>query len=329
MGNAFNVLSRLVRNENTATEALCGLLQFKAIRDIFFELFLDPSLNSDSPAVWNIDTQESLGEHGRPDLVVRGPGVIILIEVKIERGTVPTDNQPEQYLNWLYKQKAGDQRYFVLLAPERYAYKNHFEEKFRPISDGVKNAIITWEGFIARLEEHDMQGLNAYVSDFLDILMGWLYPPSLKMDIKEVEAMFGSDTAKGMKNLIMIVDRVIDDLKMHNISVRESKTKSWCGEYGCYVNDGDSKTMLWFGVWVEYWEKKGIPLCYGVEIDRPGWLQESVSSVQNISGGHLFTDSKGKQWYLIDISKETFGEKDPPGKIVEELRGLVEKCKKK
>ena len=80
MDNIPNVLSRLVKNEDSTTEMLCGLMQFSPVRDVVLRLFTKNQITCAKVQCDDIETQFDTKTHGRPDLYISNDKCTILVE---------------------------------------------------------------------------------------------------------------------------------------------------------------------------------------------------------------------------------------------------------
>ena len=80
MDNIPNVLSRLVKNEDSTTEMLCGLMSFSPVRDAVLRLFTENQITCTEVQSDDIDTQFDTKTHGRPDLYISNDKCTILVE---------------------------------------------------------------------------------------------------------------------------------------------------------------------------------------------------------------------------------------------------------
>ena len=77
--------------------------------------------------------------------------------------------------------------------------------------------------------------------------------------------MYDSNSAKAIRKLLTLVEDVINGLDQKGFKVGHSFNKRWWknGEFGCYIQCNE-QNVLWFGLWQDYWENSGVPLCFGV-----------------------------------------------------------------
>ena len=46
-------------------------------------------------------------------------------------------------------------------------------------------------------------------------------------------------------------------------------------EYGFYIKNEQNQTVLWFGIWMAFWQQTGNPLCFGVDQNWPAPVGEA------------------------------------------------------
>jgi len=328
MDDIPNVLSRLVKNEDSTTEMLCGLMSFSPVRDAVLRLFTENKITCSEVHSDDIDTQFDTKTHGRPDLYISNDKCTILVEVKTGKGTSLTHNQPANYIEWLERNMGNTAAYFVALVPEGYIHNDVFEQCKVRKSEKVSFNLVTWEKLINCVESAELHLLNVYVADFLRILKKWYIPVRIEISYEEVTKMFDKNTASGLTKLMKTVDEVIDKLQVNieGIEIEPSRSKRlWeNGEYGCYVKY-KQENVLWFGVWHTYWQDTGKPLGYGIS---DTWNQLIVKKFRNLyPNSKKFPYNKTKSFYMCDIEKSMFQDDNSVNRIVEILSPIIEQLK--
>jgi hypothetical protein len=261
MPRAENVFFNLVTDENSTTELLCNLMRFSAFRTPFLRQFLSETVASEVTGD-DFDTQVDLGACGRPDLRIRNKDLVALIEVKVTTGLSLTANQPAGYAEFLTKQNAPE-RWLVFLVPKLWIPLDGLKKSLSTIVNSVHTHIIHWEDVTEIIETNDLGALNPFLNDFYKLLMARIAPKSVVFTTKEIVMLFTKEIPAALSRLQQVVDGVRD--RSTTYKVKPSSSRSLCpSEYGMYFHDTQDRVVLWFGVWTDFWESNGTPLCFGV-----------------------------------------------------------------
>lgn len=303
-------------------------MAYKPIRDTILQLFTDKSIDVHKVNYYDIDSQLPIQNHGRPDISIDAGNYTILVEVKVDENRKLEPNQPTEYIDWLNKQQSKE-TYFVALIPKAYKHITDLEDKVH-CSEGYKTGkvnfiCITWEKVITEFESREIDYLNSYVIDFLGILKKWYLTEPFTFTFGEVERMYNRETASGLKKLMLTIDKVYEKIRKgatdYEVKKRFSENLGDNGEYACYVYHQNDE-ILYFGLWVEYWEKEGVPFCYGVS------LKSKVKNkfLKLHPKCYKFPQDK-PAYYLCDIDKDTWAKAEPETEIFNLLNGLINQLK--
>jgi len=83
------------------------------------------------------------------------------------------------------------------------------------------------------------------------------------------------------------------------------------------VKHGD-QYLLWFGLWQDYWEKTGEPLCFGVQSGK--WHDRICKEFMRIHPNCTkFPPNDLKPWLVLGIPKEILLSEDPVMRILDDL----------
>lgn len=319
-----NILSFLIKNENSTTEMFYALLSFKPFREVVIRSFTNYTYGADTIRWDNIDTQVSIGT-AIPDMMISGEKLHILVEIKTNIYTALTENQPESYLNWLLKQNTGKQKYFIALVPSRYKHLVDLKKNIQTFNQNnfghnITISIVTWEVLLKNIYENDLHLLNEYIHDFYELLYQWYKEPKIKLSIEEIQLIYNSSFVKSLSKLIKTTDEVIAGLEQNHFTLEKVQNKKWWeDEYAVYVNYKE-QPILWFGIWPHCWEECGIPLGYGVDQE---WDENVVREFQRIVPETIvFPPEESTTYRIKGIGKEILASSDPVSKIIQ----LLEDC---
>lgn len=173
-----NIYYNLISDENSFTEGFCNMLLFDGFRRVFIE-FLQENLHQNDLYFDfdEIQTQESLGEEGRPDLVVKTDKFLLYIECKIRPWTLLTPNQPQSYLTslTLLEQQNVGRKFLIFLLPDRYDHEESIIERYGEFNadhphHGIGCEILKWSKFHQALQKAGLPQLNTGIQHFSEVL---------------------------------------------------------------------------------------------------------------------------------------------------------------
>ena len=322
MGKQYNILSYLIDSENRTTEMLYALLSYKPFREPVVRLFTESKFGADEISWDDIETQCRIGNI-IPDMALRNDKVSVLVEVKTDWCRELTDNQPREYLKWLAGSKANGSSIFVALVPPNYKHLaeldrriNHFQSS-NPNSS-VRTLVVKWDQLIQVVSENDLEKLNQYIRDFCSLLKSWYEVPVTTFTPEETRLMYDKKNAVSIRKLLEIIEEVIDALKEKGYEVENSFKRRWWqeGEYGCYIKR-KGKYILFFGLWQNYWEKFGQPLCYGV---AEKWDSSVCEEFRKAHPSH----EKYEAYLMKNIDQLTLLSEDPVFSITKTIEKEIE-----
>jgi hypothetical protein len=324
MGRRNNILSHLIKNENDTTKLLYALLTYKPFSNALLRLFTNGKVGTADLSWDDMSIQTTIGG-SIPDLSILGEGVNIVVEVKTTPWRGLTDNQPQSYLQWLAAQDASKAGYFVAIVPPGYDHLLELKRRITSFHDSntlnpVTSSIVTWDDVLETLCESDLDQMNPYIRDFCDLLNSWYEIPVTKFTFEEVCTMYDANTAKAIRKLLRVVEDVISGIEQKGYKVEHGFQKKWWereGEYGGYVKC-DDQNVLWFGLWQDYWEKSGVPLCFGVQ-DRQWDARICKEFIRMHPNYTRFPSNDPRPFVLENIQKDIILSEDPVARILSML----------
>ena len=145
--------------------------------------------------------------------------------------------------------------------------------------------------------------LNELTREFYNYLYEKFEPVTFCTE--EVRLMHSNKSASGICKLIKIVDKV-------KLPSRSQNPRQDSSGYGYEFSSPKKDKLVWFGIWWEYWAKKGFPLCIAVSGD---WHSKSILNAfkkqPKIQFDDFEDDSKEK-WLVVKY-------KPKPGEDCSEL----------
>lgn len=325
-----NILSSIIKTENSTTNLLHSLLAYKPFREVIVRLFTCQKFGAED-IDWNdIDTQTFIGD-SIPDLALLGEQVSILVEIKTTSWRGLTDNQPKSYLEWLLNNNNSTKKYFVALTPPIYDHNDELKKRIElfnkeHVNNTVHILILNWTDIVNTIYNNDLQLLNQYIFDFCKLLSDWYETPKSKMTFEEAKLIYNHNFVSAISKLIKITEDVISGIEDMGYEVAKSFNKRWWeGEYGGYVKH-DGQEILWFGVWQEYWSKHDTPLCFGVHQGK--WDAKICNAFQNKYPSSIrFPPGDTTPYQVQSISTEVMLSDDPTSTILDTLEECLKELK--
>jgi hypothetical protein len=343
-----NIFYNVIRNETSLTEVFCNLMQYKAFRDLFLNIVNQKreslkleKLQVASIKYNNFSTEKAFKEEdtklGRGDLILEDRGSEYIFELKIERYTKLTSNQPEGYLKYL---KGDDSKLFFII-PKDYMHKDdiytRWNEETGYAKERIKNHIIFWEDIIKYIRQNELDKLNSFINEFCNILdYRWFYYPNIKFLTYEIEILFQKQKNK-KEELLMLLDANIPKIvsKLFKI-VEEAKTKLEIKKddnrteetYGYAVKNKDisEEVTIWFGVDYEIWEKCNFPLTIQIYSDD----EKQMDKIKSLNFSTTFQYEDEIEITFIGLEKNVFEnqEENIIEVFVDKINKIIEKLKR-
>ena len=282
-------------NENAVTIVFRNLLyRYKSVRQA-----LQRTLPEDIQKKVNLSYINSIETHrsggtgkGIPDLVIRGHGFVLVIEIKVkkERGLQPA--QQEAYVPWTQKAIQDEQTGFVtFLIPAGYHHQEDL--KAQADEDDQRGRVrilppIYWNQLVKELGP-PKELADELIREFYNHLSERFVPKPVIFSTEEVRLMYSKETASGISKLMNIVEQVTDKLNCFNLQIKGSKSP----DYGYTFSY--SAREVWCGIWWEYWAEKGFPLCVAI------WKEDHSPATLN-------SFKKQSEIKFVDFKDEDDGE---------------------
>ncbi len=238
-----------------------------------------------------------------------------------QEGPGLTDNQPKGYFSFLSKDKTPE-RWLVFLVPKGWIHLRSLKESLGLLNaahrDGsIRTSIVYWEEVLDVIEENDLQALNPFLGEFNQLLVSRLRPRSVVFSTREVLMLFSKDFPTALSNLDQLIGQVQEKSSIYKS--RPQRARALCPEeYGFYFTNARDETVLWFGVWTDFWKQEGIPLCFGVDDKWPTAVSEAFRASYN--GG----TKRFQNWTLGWISQEALASDSAVEQVWTQLAPVLE-----
>jgi len=291
-----NIYYGVVNSENSMTELFCNYMAFKPMRILFLNLFLNKD-ESGNFQYNDFQTQNTVELNNcRPDITVSNDDYEILIEVKTGNSSL-TDNQPFSYLQHLHNSNK-ENTYLIFLIPTDYSYKNEWSTKVNAFKmqfpeSKVKTKIVYWNDIIHAIQISELFQMSEKVHDFYELLKMWFEVRKVSFSNTEMNYMFNREVPQIISKLFEIVNAV----KNYSGKKLKARITSNAIEYSVYFQDESNNYVLFFGIWYEFWEEHGSPLCYGIDTS---WNSNKLSNFKNRHETLIEKDG----YYLVSIDQK-------------------------
>lgn len=341
-----NIFYNLIKNETSLTEVFCNLLSYKPFRDMFLNIVhkKNPQVIPSKIRFTNFDTEIVLRDDkknkGRSDLYLNANNTEYIFEIKINKFTAPTENQPIGYLQYLENNKESDpnKRLFFII-PRGYQHlneicKNWTEKNNEYSQDQITDLnVIFWEDILEKIKNSELDKLNPIINEFRRILKSqWLeyirvvftkFEIDLIFNINKrkenIEMFFDTNIPKIIQKLFKVVDGVYE--KFEN-KIDKSYNRQYSDAYGHVLlnskNNIPENMSIWFGVDFEIWEKLNLPLTIQIEPEKSDGLKDILDL--KLSKKFEYDDSTITTY--IGIEKDIF--ENPEINLVEEFVKRIE-----
>lgn len=239
-----NLFHGIVTNENTFTELICNLFQYESFAKYFIN-FLEYEHHDIS---FNIDSQISTN-NGRPDILLKNENCSVFIEIKIDNASL-TINQPEGYLLELQKRKESNKALFFII-PKNYMHEQDLRKRIKQNDKYKQVSIKYWDDFVKKYKkDEDVKKMPLY-KEFYQLIKNWFGYDEIFITKEEFRRMknAGSIFYKIAKH----IENVKNELEKKNYIIEQDYEY---GSIGFWVKNEDKEILLWFGSWLELWDKE-------------------------------------------------------------------------
>lgn len=325
-----NIFYNLVRNETAVTEVFCNLMQFKSFRDVFLN-YVTKKCNFEIVTTLNyhdFSTEKDLIKkddnclYGRADLVLNDNGIEYIFELKIEKYTKLTANQPKSYIDYL-----GDSSKLFFILPRGYL---HVKEIVDNKSFCNYTNILYWEDIIKEIREYELDKINTYIKDFCEILDYYWFKftkitftkqeLSLLANLQNIEGIIVDNNVPSlMKKLFTIIEDVAKKMDYQGNEDRQNKDF-----YGYFLPNKKynipDKWSLWFGVDFDIWEQENIPITIQIYSDDADEMKKIGTKFLDLK---KFKYKNDEETYYIGFDKFCEDEQDYVAKLEEQISSLI------
>ncbi len=252
----------------------------------------------------------------RFDIVIDTEALKAFIEVKTERRTELTYNQPEGYFRDLLETDKP-RRALTFLVPSDYAHLPDLKHRLGALQRkypavGIHTAIVFWEHVLEELEATELNRLNPLIGEFHNLVASWYRPPTIRFTYQEVKMMYSPEIPAVLRKLREIVDFAASQAAKSDVIPSRARA-----EIGVYIKDSRGRELFWWGVWEKFWEEERIPLVFGVPESQ---LAQVKDAFKTLAANRLKTYHG---WLLSWFDSETLESDDPANHVWSRLDSVL------
>lgn len=315
------VFDKVVVNENSQTQLLCNFMRRDdEFRTKVLTLFL-PEAVASKVRPHEIRREVSLLEGGRPDITIEAQGVCALIEVKASTRCELRENQDIRnelgsYVAFLKRSNAVCKR-FAFLVPRDWESRDGLNSRMRgaraQLAD-IEPKMVYWDQILAITEK--LQSRDVLFEEYRRFLAQKFGP--IGFNKEEIQML--SSTA-----FLVPFFKLTDLIKqIENKCKKEFKTdfENSRDEFAFYIKArGNPESLLYFGVWKDFAEQGGSPICYGVLDSWKSARTFSMICERNKRIVKKFGNSN--EWMLVSVDPKVLDVENAAETIWEELHPIL------
>jgi hypothetical protein len=265
MATAFD---NIVTKENDHTALLQNLMERHAwIAAAVMTYLLERDVTEEVAASFVVRSQSfHLSEAGRaiPDLLVRGPGLHCLIEVKVDPWLELTTAQQGGYQS-CFPMTAGEENKLCFLVPNDWKHTalGHLVREALP--ESVKSGVFYWKSLISALEKASKTNSDPILDE---VILFWKHRFEVEPmtdDERNVLKLWSGQMYSAVSKLEKSVSQA---RALFEARDWRTELETDTSTFGFYLRRGPSY-VLWVGIWT----KAPAPLCMGVHARQGGWIR--------------------------------------------------------
>lgn len=256
-------------NENAVTIVFGNLLdRYVSVRQALQRMLPeDIQKKVDLSDINSIETHRSGGSgKGIPDLIIRGHGFVLVIEIKVKQERGLTPEQENAYKSWTEEAIQDEQTGLVsFLIPADYRRREELEAQADKDDRSDRVWIlppVTWNQLVEELGPPE-ELADELIREFYNYLSGSF---TVRFSTEEVCLMHSKETASGILNLMDIVEKVKAKLKQSGF-VSSNRPNSYNYGYDFY---SPRNNKVYFGIWWSFWADQSFPLYMAILRDDEG-----------------------------------------------------------
>lgn len=299
------IFDTLVTKENDHTNLLRSVMERQPkVAAAALSFLLGRTVTADEASACTLRLQSSyIGENGReiPDLVVEGPDLHGLIEVKIDPALELTPAQEAGYQGCF--PAAGECR-LTFLVPNQWKHGSKVEQ-VRLVAPGrIQTRVVYWRELIEQIAIASASIDDPVIGEAVEFWKWRFGVEEMTNEERKSLSAWSKETYEAFRKLEKVVTQAkgLFDARGRQTELETSETTA----YGFYVKR-DRIYLLWIGIWT----KAPFPLSFGYHAVKSGWLKPTERPI----GSALASEH-----YLWPLGPDTW---DDPERIYEAVNSFL------
>lgn len=275
-----NIYYRLVKNEDTFTEAFINLLANDDIKNRFIEVLIEKTGVGDIKFDYSdIKTQVSNYDYGRPDIVIENKDLILVIENKINSYTELTENQKGNYVNFLNDKEDKKIKLLIFIIPKTYMFQYKVQQ--------IPTHILYWEEILLELQN---ASIEKYFTDFISIANSLMNYEIITIEESDMEHLAKPES---FIKLVRILESLKKLFSTNSYKIDDEKNGY---SYGFFVKSRTINSSIYIGIVYDLWISENEPIYIGFHDSFP-----NKAAVIKKENEKILTTEDDKDWSYIKI----------------------------
>ncbi len=316
MKHDITIFDGIVKTEPNFTQLFYSFLRFKPFRYAFLDL-IKFNFNKRKINFENFETEFNTGKFGRPDIALLSDETEILFEIKSWYNRNLTENQPEGYYKYLTESSAK-YKALILICPEDYEHLDEYKKRLEHIKSKSNKihteTIIYWKDIAKLIKRKEFDLLSPLFAEYIHFIYDWFQLTPIFLNPLNITTMFGKEYPESLKKTIEIINIQYSEFEKSDYKIRWTKKKCF-EEYGFYLTLTENDDELFFGIWFDYWENSGNPICVALDSENDKIIKLFNTGIKknNLNPAIDFNEWKvtyfDKQYLSDDESKKIISNK--------------------
>jgi hypothetical protein len=296
------VFDTLVTKENDHTNLLRSVIERNSrVAAATLSFLLGRRVTEEEADACNLRLQSLyVGDNGReiPDLVIEGPALHVLVEVKVDPSLHLTPAQEAGYQNCF---PSSGERHLAFLVPNHWKHSSKVEEIRLAAAADVQVRVVHWRELVQQIADASEPIKDPVINEAVQFWKWRFGVEQMTMEERDSLSVWSGETYGAFRKLEKIITQTkgLFDARGSQTELETSDTTA----YGFYIKK-EGLYLLWVGIWT----KAPTPLCFGYQAVKNGWLRPPEPPAGSTPAGehHLwsvapeFWDDPEKVFVAID-----------------------------
>src|SRR5690606_1725890 len=115
------------------------------------------------------------------------------------------------------------------------------------------------------ITDNGLDEMSLLFKEFSIFITNYFQLQSIYYDDMNTRVMFDTSIPKSLILTMDIIESQLNEFQKYDKEVK--MTKDYSIEYGFYFSYLENRKALFFGIWFEYWEISGNPICIALDKD--------------------------------------------------------------